>query len=539
MTDGLLATDVNRFLRYLGVERQLSPITLLNYQRQLDAIMQIADEIGLKSWQQCDAATVRGFVVRSRKKNLSPASLALRLSALRSFFDWLVSQGGLKANPAKGIATPKAPRHLPKNIDVDDVNRLLDIDLNDPLAVRDRAMLEVMYGAGLRLSELVNLDLKHLDLESGEVWVMGKGSKERRLPIGRNAVSWIEHWLDLRGLFGADEDALFLSKLGKRISARNVQKRFAEWGIKQGLNSHVHPHKLRHSFATHMLESSGDLRGVQELLGHANLSTTQIYTHLDFQHLASVYDAAHPRAKRGEIMRFYRPLGQISALTFDLDDTLYDNRPVILRTEQESLAFVQNYHPALKTMQNKDFQKLRQSLRETEPEIYHDVTEWRRRAVEQAMLNAGLSAQDAATGAEAAMENFAKWRSRIDVPQETHDTLAKLAEKWPLVAITNGNAQPELFGLGNYFQFVLRAGPHGRSKPFNDMYHLAAEKLDLPLGEILHVGDDLTTDVAGAIRCGMQACWIKPENADLMTTPDSRLLPHVEISRLASLTTLI
>ncbi|MGM8833979.1 tyrosine recombinase XerC, partial [Enterobacter hormaechei subsp. steigerwaltii] len=153
MTDGLLATDVNRFLRYLGVERQLSPITLLNYKRQLDAIMQLADEIGLKSWQQCDAATVRGFVVRSRKKNLSPASLALRLSALRSFFDWLVSQGGLKANPAKGIATPKAPRHLPKNIDVDDVNRLLDIDLNDPLAVRDRAMLEVMYGAGLRLSE--------------------------------------------------------------------------------------------------------------------------------------------------------------------------------------------------------------------------------------------------------------------------------------------------------------------------------------------------------------------------------------------------
>ena len=177
---------------------------------------------------------------------------------------------------------------------------LLDIDINDPLAVRDRAKLEVMYGAGLRLSELVGLDIKHLDLESGEVWVMGKGSKERRLPIGRNAVAWIEHWLDLRDLFGSEDDALFLSKLGKRISARNVQKRFAEWGIKQGLNNHVHPHKLRHSFATHMLESSGDLRGVQELLGHANLSTTQIYTHLDFQHLASVYDAAHPRAKRGK-----------------------------------------------------------------------------------------------------------------------------------------------------------------------------------------------------------------------------------------------
>jgi len=300
MIDSPLQPLVTRFLRYLSVERQLSPITLLNYERQLAAIIMLADESGVKSWSQCDAAVVRSFAVKSRRQGLGPASLALRLSALRSFFDWLVSQGELVANPAKGISAPKAPRHLPKNIDVDDVNRLLDIDLNDPLAVRDRAMLEVMYGAGLRLSELVNLDIRHLDLDTGEVWVLGKGSKERRLPIGRNAVIWVEHWLDLRGLFGTDEDALFLSKLGKRISARNVQKRFAEWGIKQGLNSHVHPHKLRHSFATHMLESSGDLRGVQELLGHANLSTTQIYTHLDFQHLASVYDAAHPRAKRGK-----------------------------------------------------------------------------------------------------------------------------------------------------------------------------------------------------------------------------------------------
>ncbi|WP_436859524.1 tyrosine recombinase XerC [Citrobacter tructae] len=295
-----LTTDVTHFLRYLGVERQLSPITLKNYQRQLDAIIALAGETGMQSWQQCDAAAVRNIVVRSRRHGLSPASLALRLSALRSFFDWMVREGKLSANSAKGVSAPKTPRHLPKNIDVDDVNRLLDIDLNDPLAVRDRAMLEVMYGAGLRLSELVGLDIKHLDLDTGEVWVMGKGSKERRLPIGRNAVEWVKHWLDLRGLFGSDEDALFLSQLGNRISARNVQKRFAEWGIKQGLNSHVHPHKLRHSFATHMLESSGDLRGVQELLGHANLATTQIYTHLDFQHLASVYDAAHPRAKRGK-----------------------------------------------------------------------------------------------------------------------------------------------------------------------------------------------------------------------------------------------
>ena len=300
MTDSPLQTAVDGFLRYLKVERQLSPLTLLNYGRQLTAIIDLASEMKLSTWQQCDAAAVRSITVRSRKAGLGPSSLALRLSALRSFFDWCVSQGQLKANPAKGISTPKAGRHLPKNIDVDDVSRLLDIDINDPLAVRDRAMLEVMYGAGLRLSELVNMDWRHIDLATGEVWVMGKGSKERRVPVGKSAVTWIEHWLDLRELFGPDDDALFLSKQGKRISARNVQKRFSEWGIKQGLNSHVHPHKLRHSFATHMLESSGDLRGVQELLGHANLSTTQIYTHLDFQHLASVYDAAHPRAKRGK-----------------------------------------------------------------------------------------------------------------------------------------------------------------------------------------------------------------------------------------------
>lgn len=239
------------------------------------------------------------------------------------------------------------------------------------------------------------------------------------------------------------------------------------------------------------------------------------------------------------MMRFYRPLGQISALTFDLDDTLYDNRPVIDRTLHESLSFVRSYHPSLSQFDASELNRLRQTLLASEPEIYHDVTEWRRRALELGMINAGLSATLAKTGADEAMANFAHWRSLIDVPQETHDTLAQLAEKWPLVAITNGNAQPELFGLSDYFRFVLRAGPDGRSKPFADMYHLAAERLELPLGQILHVGDDLTTDVAGAIRCGMQACWIKPQGADLMRTADSRLLPHIEISRLASLTSLI
>ena len=298
--DSPLLPAVEGFLRYLKVERQLSPLTQINYQRQLAACITLLDEMTLAGWDKLDAAQVRSLAARSRRAGLKPASLALRLSALRSFLDWQISQGMLNANPAKGVATPRASRHLPKNIDVDEVNQLLEIDLNDPLAVRDRAMLEVMYGAGLRLSELVGIDMGHLDLASGEVWVVGKGSKERRLPVGRTAVLWLENWLAMRDFFAPEDNAVFLSRQGKRISARNVQKRFAEWGVKQGVASHIHPHKLRHSFATHMLESSGDLRAVQELLGHANLTTTQIYTHLDFQHLASVYDAAHPRAKRGK-----------------------------------------------------------------------------------------------------------------------------------------------------------------------------------------------------------------------------------------------
>ncbi|WP_241646428.1 tyrosine recombinase XerC [Rosenbergiella metrosideri] len=288
------------YLRYLQVERQLSPLTISNYQRQLQVICDFFTAASLSDWSQLTPVYIRSMAAASRREGLKASSLALRLSSLRSFLDWQVSQGLLVANPAKGIATPRAGRPLPKNIDVDSVNQLLSIDLNDPLSVRDRTMLEVMYGGGLRLSELVNLDCQHLELESGEVWVMGKGNKERRLPIGRTAIEWLERWLAMRELFLPEDQAVFISQQGKRISARNVQKRFAQWGVLQGITTHIHPHKLRHSFATHMLESSGDLRAVQELLGHANLSTTQIYTHLDFQHLASVYDAAHPRAKRGK-----------------------------------------------------------------------------------------------------------------------------------------------------------------------------------------------------------------------------------------------
>jgi len=295
-----LQQPVDAFLRYLKVKRQLSPLTQLNYAHQLQALMLLAQSIGVNEWTALDAAAVRMLAVRSKRAGLQSASLALRLSSLRSFLDWLVSHGVLNANPAKGIRTPRRSRYLPKNIDVDEMNQLLDIDLNDPLALRERAMLATMYGAGLRPSELVGMDCRHIDLAACEIWVMGKGCKERKLPLGLTAVTWLQHWLAIRELFEPEDDAIFLSNQGRRISSRNVQKRFVEWGVNQGFNSHIHPQKLRHSFATHMLESSGDLRAVQELLGHANPTTTQIYTHLDFQHLAKVYDAAHPRAKRGK-----------------------------------------------------------------------------------------------------------------------------------------------------------------------------------------------------------------------------------------------
>ncbi|MCK9782307.1 MULTISPECIES: tyrosine recombinase XerC [Enterobacterales] len=294
-----LSTAIEQFLRYIQVERRLSPVTVENYHRQLTVLAQMMVAMKITQWISLESQHVRMLLAKSNRSGLQPTSLALRFSALRSFLDWQVAQGMLAVNPAKGIRTPKSGRHLPKNMDVDEVSQLMNIDLKDPLSVRDRTMLEVMYGAGLRLSELANLNINDIDMNEGEVRVLGKGSKERKVPLGRKALEWLQNWFPMRELYAPEDKAVFIStQSGKRLSVRSVQKRFELWGIKQGLSSHVNPHKLRHSFATHLLESSGDLRAVQELLGHANLSTTQVYTHLDFQHLAKVYDAAHPRAKR-------------------------------------------------------------------------------------------------------------------------------------------------------------------------------------------------------------------------------------------------
>ncbi|WP_339387181.1 tyrosine recombinase XerC [Vibrio caribbeanicus] len=287
------------FYEYLRAEKGLSLHTQRNYKQQLETMAFQLVQLGIKDWSSVDAAWVRQLASKGMRDGMKASSLATRLSSLRAFFDFLILRGEMAANPAKGVSAPRKKRPLPKNLDVDEVNQLLEVDEDDPLAVRDRAIMELMYGAGLRLAELVNVDLKDIRTSRGELRVVGKGEKERKVPFAGQAVIWVEKWLRVRSqLSDPNESALFVSKLGGRISHRSVQKRMAEWGQKQAVSSHISPHKLRHSFATHMLESSQNLRAVQELLGHENISTTQIYTHLDFQHLAEVYDQAHPRARK-------------------------------------------------------------------------------------------------------------------------------------------------------------------------------------------------------------------------------------------------
>ena len=290
---------IDSYLDHIASQRGLSPVTIKNYRRNLNEFVEQLKQKKITNWADLDNQTVRFMVKELNQKGIKARSIATKLSALRSFLSYLVQFNHLTHNPAKGISAPKLDKPLPKNISVDEVFQLLNIHETDPLTLRDQAMMELMYSSGLRLSELVGINLADVKLSAKEVMVTGKGSKQRLLPITDSAIIAIKLWLKVRPDFClAGENALFVSKQKKRISVRSVQDRMEKWGVKQALPSHLNPHKLRHSFATHMLESSGNLRAVQTLLGHADLSTTQIYTHLDFQHLSEVYDQAHPRAKR-------------------------------------------------------------------------------------------------------------------------------------------------------------------------------------------------------------------------------------------------
>ena len=330
MTPAALAW-VTRFRRYLSSERRLSPHTERSYARDLAALVEFCDRQRLRDWSELDSQHVRMFAAHSHKggrvsprriqgrlssvrsaTGLSPRSIQRRLSAVRSFYAFLMREtaiaygraaqragGRITRNPAYDVRAPKAARRLPQTLDADQMARLLQIPAGDRLTARDRAMMELLYSSGLRLAELVGLDVTSVDLRDRVVHVLGKGRKARIVPVGRAALRALTAWLTARAtLARQDETALFVGRNGRRLGPRAVQMRLAWWARRQGLGMHVHPHLFRHSFASHLLESGGDLRGVQELLGHADISTTQIYTHLDFQHLARIYDATHPRARR-------------------------------------------------------------------------------------------------------------------------------------------------------------------------------------------------------------------------------------------------
>ncbi|AGA91954.1 tyrosine recombinase XerC [Thioflavicoccus mobilis 8321] len=299
MTDGAAPAPLETFLQHLAHERRASPLTVASYRRDLQRIERWCRDQGIVDWPQLDHQAVRRYVAWRHRGGTSGRTLQRELSALRGLFRYLLREGLASHNPAVGVRTPKVAHKLPATLEADQLCALLDHPDDDPLAVRDTAMIELFYSSGLRLAELVSLDLETIDRGDGTLTVTGKGAKTRTVPVGRKACAALERWLAVRPtLAAADEPALFVSRRGRRIHPRTVQQRLARWAQIEGATRGVHPHLLRHSFATHLLESSGDLRAVQELLGHADITTTQVYTHLDFQHLASVYDQAHPRAKK-------------------------------------------------------------------------------------------------------------------------------------------------------------------------------------------------------------------------------------------------
>ena len=288
---------LNGFLAYLSNERQYSPLTIENYARDIRQLFKAAGELALADLK---SHQIRRFIAQLHGSGLGGKSLARMLSAWRGFYVYLMREKHCDNNPCIGLRAPKSARNLPHTLSPDEAVRMVDLPVDDnALTLRDKAMFELLYSSGLRLAELVSLDPQSLDFADGTVRVTGKGNKTRIVPLGSHAIIAIKQWLAVRDSFAKETDpALFINRNGGRLGARSVQLRMKEWGIKQGLSSNVHPHLLRHSFASHVLQSSGDLRAVQEMLGHASISTTQVYTHLDFQYLSKIYDSAHPRAKK-------------------------------------------------------------------------------------------------------------------------------------------------------------------------------------------------------------------------------------------------
>ena len=284
---------IEQFLQFLYVQKEASSHTISNYRRDLVVFNEFLEQQEL-SYENVSADHIRDFVRTQHRRGLSGSSIRRRLAAIRSWFEFLINENKISTNPAVGIVTPKTSKKLPKTLTVDQISSLLHQENDNPLMIRDLAMFELIYSSGLRVAECASLELDSVDISAGEVRAVGKGNKPRQVPVGSKALDMLTKWLAIRKPVA--NNALFISARGTRISIRNIQKRLDQLALKTGIN--ISPHMLRHSFATHVLESSQDLRAVQKMLGHSDIKTTQIYTHLDFQHLAKVYDHAHPRAKK-------------------------------------------------------------------------------------------------------------------------------------------------------------------------------------------------------------------------------------------------
>ena len=286
-----------KFLQFLETEKRYSKHTVKNYSKDIDDLENFCSAKKINMWDEIKPHHIRTYASQIFIDGLGARSIQRKLSAIRSFMNYLVRENLLITNPADGVKTPKAPKKLPGVLDVDQINQLLNIKSTEPISLRDKAIMELLYSSGLRLAELVALNPIDLNIQDKSLTVIGKGNKKRMLPIGSKAINAIKAWIKVRSQIAApDEEALFVGNRGNRLSRRSIQSRINHWAKKNGLAQDVYPHLLRHSFATHLLEASGDLRAVQELLGHKDISTTQVYTHLDFQHLAETYDKAHPRS---------------------------------------------------------------------------------------------------------------------------------------------------------------------------------------------------------------------------------------------------
>lgn len=294
-----IKTDITEYLQHLRDERGLAERTREAYGRDLDLLAALLAEQDIHDAASVREAHVRAAVAQLHRRGRGGKSLQRFLSSIRGFYTWLIRENRAKQNPAVSVRAPKSPRKLPQTLDTDAVSSLLDIPTDTPIALRDKAIMELIYSSGLRLTEVTGLGWDQVDLAGELVTVRGKGNKTRMVPIGRVAIKALDAWRrEQVAVSGYEARPVFTSARGKALSPRAVQARIRHWARHQGIPQRVYPHLLRHSFASHVLESSGDLRAVQELLGHSDISTTQIYTHLDFQHLASVYDKAHPRAKK-------------------------------------------------------------------------------------------------------------------------------------------------------------------------------------------------------------------------------------------------